>query len=431
MRMSRLASVVAALSASALLLAGCSGSSGGGGDAVSASPADQILRIAMTEPGADAIPVWNQVKTTYEAAHPGWTVQYNFQNDDIYSTVGLPSLLSGGNAPDIFFEWSGNRLQTRYADGYAASIGDQLKAKGVTDLYIDGAFGGTSVDGKTVMLPLGKDVSNVIWYNKDIFDKQGLTPPTTWAELDAINSKLKAAGITPYAMGNKDLWPAGNWNGHVLSRIVGEQAYADALNMTSPLDSPEWVAAMDKMKEIHDGGWINDSVNSVSDNEGYTLFFTGKAAMTPIGSWLVDVRKDQAPTFNMDWFNLPAIDGGKGNQQSVLGVSSGLVVNAKSAKIDQAVDFFATLASSDIQAAFVKAGSSSLTKAGAATGLNPLSQRLLNLIETAPEIVSPPDTGYNLKVADALNTATSAVLGGAMSSQDALTQAQQKIDALK
>ena len=201
--------------------------------------------------------------------------------------------------------------------------------------------------------------------------------------------------------------------------------------MTSPLDSPEWVAAMDKMKEIHDGGWINDSVNSVSDNEGYTLFFTGKAAMTPIGSWLVDVRKDQAPTFNMDWFNLPAIDGGKGNQQSVLGVSSGLVVNAKSAKIDQAVDFFATLASSDIQAAFVKAGSSSLTKAGAATGLNPLSQRLLNLIETAPEIVSPPDTGYNLKVADALNTATSAVLGGAMSSQDALTQAQQKIDALK
>ena len=430
MRVSRLASVVAALGASALLLAGCSSSSGGGGEA-SASPSDQILRIAMTEPGTDAAPVWQQAKATYEAAHPGWTVQYNFQNDDIYSTVGLPSLLSGGNAPDIFFEWSGNRLQTRAADGYAASIGDQLKAKGVTDLYVDGAFGGTTVDGKTVMLPLGKDVSNVIWYNKDIFDKQGLTAPTTWAELDAINTKLKAAGITPYAMGNKDLWPAGNWNGHVLSRIVGEQAYADALNMKSPLDSPEWVAAMDKMKQIHQDGWINDSVNSVSDNEGYTLFFTGKAAMTPIGSWLVDVRNGQSPNFNMDWFNLPAIDGGKGNQQSVLGVSTGLVVNAKSAKIDQAVDYFATLASNDIQQAFVKAGSSSLTKAGAATGMNPLSERLLTLIETAPEIVAPPDTGYNLKVADALNTATSAVLGGAMSSQDALTQAQQKIDALK
>jgi ABC-type glycerol-3-phosphate transport system substrate-binding protein len=431
MRLSRLASVVAGLGAAALLLAGCGGSSTGGGGGASASPADQILRVAMTEPGTDLVPVWNQVKAQFESAHPGWTVQYNFQNDDIYSTVGLPSLLSGGNAPDIYFEWSGNRLETRYADGYAASIGDQLKAKGVTDKYVDGAFGGTTVDGKTVMLPLGKDVSNVIWYNKDIFTKLGLTPPTTWAEFDALNAKLKAAGITPYAMGNKDLWPAGNWNAHILSRIVGEQAYADALNMKSPLDSPEWVAAMDKMKQIHDSSWINDSVNSISDNEGYTLFFTGKAAMTPIGSWLVDVRNGQSPNFNMDWFNLPAIDGGKGNQQSVMGVSTGLVVNAKSAKIDQAVDFMAVLSGDDIQKAFVKAGSSSLNKAAAATGLNPLSARLLQLIETAPEIVSPPDTGYNLKVADALNTATSAVLGGAMSSQDALTQAQQKIDALK
>ena len=431
MRMSRLVSVVAALGAATVLLAGCGGSSSGGGSGASASPADQILRVAMTEPGTDLVPVWNQVKSAFEAAHPGWTVQYNFQNDDIYSTVGLPSLLSGGNAPDIYFEWSGNRLETRYADGYAASIGDQLKAKGVTDKYVDGAFGGTTVDGKTVMMPMGKDVSNVIWYNKDIFTKLGLTPPTTWAEFDALNAKLKAAGITPYAMGNKDLWPGGNWNAHILSRIVGEQAYADALNMKSPLDSADWVAAMDKMKQIHDSAWINDSVNSISDNEGYTLFFTGKAAMTPIGSWLVDVRNDQSPNFNMDWFNLPAIDGGKGNQQSVLGVSTGLVVNAKSAKIDQSVDFLAIMGSDDIQKAFVKAGSSSLSKAAAATGLNPLSARLLQLIETAPEIVSPPDTGYNLKVADALNTATSAVLGGAMSSQDALTQAQQKIDALK
>ena len=431
MRMSRLASVVAAIGATTLLLAGCGGSSSDGGSGASASPADQILRVAMTEPGTDLVPVWNQVKSQFESAHPGWTVQYNFQNDDIYSTVGLPSLLSGGNAPDIYFEWSGNRLETRYADGYAASIGDQLKAKGVTDKYVDGAFGGTVVDGKTVMLPLNKDVSNVIWYNKDIFTKLGLTPPTTWAEFDALNAKLKAAGITPYAMGNKDLWPAGNWNAHILSRIVGEQAYADGLNMKSPIDSADWVAAMDKMKQIHDSGWINNSVNSISDNEGYTLFFTGKTAMTPIGSWLVDVRNGQSPNFNMDWFNLPAIDGGKGNQQSVMGVSTGLVVNAKSAKIDQAVDFLATVSADDIQKAFVKGGSSSLTKAAAATGLNPLSERLLQLIETAPEIVSPPDTGYNLKVADALNTATSAVLGGAMSSQDALTQAQQKIDALK
>ena len=35
-------------------------------------------------------------------------------------------------------------------------------------------------------------------YNKDLFDKAGITAaPTTWAELDAACAKLVAAGITP------------------------------------------------------------------------------------------------------------------------------------------------------------------------------------------------------------------------------------------
>lgn len=431
MRSRRFTGLTVTLAATALLVAACGGSGGGSGSSASPTASDQVLRVAMTEPGADAQKVYEQAKATFEKSHPGWTVQYTFQNDDIYSTVGLPSLLSGGNAPDIYFEWSGNRLDARASEGNTSDIGDKLKAKGIPDRFVTNAFGGTEVDGKTMMLPLAKDVSNVMWFNTDIFSKLGITAPKTWAELDAANAKLKAAGITPYAQGNKDLWPAGNWGAHVLSRIVGEQAYADGLNMKSPIDSAEWVAAMDKMKQIHDEQWINASVNSISDNEGYTLFFTGKSAMTPIGSWLVDVRNDEAKDFKMDWFNLPAIDGGKGNQDSVMGVSTGLVVNGKSAKVDQAVDFFDVLTSDEIAKAFVAAGSSSLLKAAQSEGLNPTSQALLDLIGTAPVIVAPPDTGYNLKVADALNTAISAVLGGAMSSQDALTQAQQKIDALK
>jgi raffinose/stachyose/melibiose transport system substrate-binding protein len=42
-------------------------------------------------------------------------------------------------------------------------------------------------------------------------------------------------------------------------------------------------------------------------------------------------------------------------------------------------------------------------------------------------IVAPPDTGYDLKVADALNVATSEVMGGVKSPQQALDDAQAKI----
>ena len=414
-----------------LVLSAC-GSSGDGGATSSAppTPTDKVLRIAMTEPGTDAQKAWDLAKVQYEKANTGWTVTFIQQNDDVYSTVGLPSLLSGGNAPDIYFEWSGNRLNQRVADGLAADIGDKLKAAGITDLYTDGAFGGTTVDGKKVMLPYSKDVSNVIWYNKKIFASQGLTPPTTWDELVALCTKLKAAGITPYAQGNKDLWPAGNWVAHIISRSIGDQAYSDMLNRKAPMNSPDMVAAMGRVQQIHDNGWINASVNSISDNEGYTLFFGGKSAMTPIGSWLVGIQQDQAKDFQMGYFNLPAMADGKGDQQSVLGVSTGYVVNAKSAKQDQAINFFKALTSPEVTKVFVDAGESSLLKSANAGPTDPLSASLLTMIETAKVVVAPPDTGYSLKVADALNTATSEVLGGAASPKDALDEAQQKVDAL-
>ena len=414
-----------------LALAACGSSdSGGGTSSAPPTPTDKVLRVAMTEPGTDAQKAWDLAKTQFEKNNAGWTVTYIEQNDDIYSTVGLPSLLSGGNAPDIYFEWAGNRLQTRVNDGVAADIGDKLKAAGITDLYSDGAFGGTQIDGKTVMLPFSKDVTNVIWYNTEIFSKLGITPPTTYDELDAVTAKIKAAGITPYAMGNKDLWPAGNWVAHIISRTIGDQAYSDMLNRKAPMNSPEMVQAMARVQAIHDNGWINDSVNSISDNEGYTLFFSGKAAMTPIGSWLVDIRNDQAKKFTMGWFNLPSIPGGKGDQGSVMGVSTGYVVNAKSAKQDQAIAFFKELTSPEVAKLFVAAGDSSLLTSQAAGGADPLSGEMLSLVEKSPFVVAPPDTGYSLKVADALNSATSAILGGASSPQDALDEAQQKVDAL-
>jgi ABC-type glycerol-3-phosphate transport system substrate-binding protein len=48
------------------------------------------------------------------------------------------------------------------------------------------------------------------------------------------------------------------------------------------------------------------------------------------------------------------------------------------------------------------------------------SVRLQELFEGAPAIVLPPDTGYDLKRANALYAAEAAVLGGQQSPADAL-----------
>lgn len=431
--------IVAALGAAALAmtLAACGGSSSDAGSAsgsASASTAqddgDKILRIAFGSNGADGQAIWDSVAEQFKAANPGWDVQFSVQNDDLYETVGLTQLLTSGEAPDVYFEWAGARLANKVRDGYAAPLNDLLTSSGVGAEFPAGAFAPTTIDGKVYMMPFTSDITNVIWYNKDIFAAQGITPPKTWEEMVAAADKLKAAGITPFAIGNKDLWVAGNWMAHVISRVAGEAAYDDAMSQRGPLNSPAMVKGMDKVAELAKAGYINESANTLADNEAYTMFFQGDAAMLPIGSWIVGIQAEEAPDFSMGWFNLPAIADGAGKQDSIMAVTTGYILNAKSTKQAKAMDFMKLFFDPKSTQQWIDAGFTPVAKTSdASAAMSPLAQEMVNLLNAGGVVVAPPDTGYDLKVADALNTAISQVIDGAATPQEALDQAEAKLKA--
>jgi raffinose/stachyose/melibiose transport system substrate-binding protein len=382
---------------------------------------DSTLRIAMGSPGEAQIRVWDAVGEQYEKAHPGTQVELNYQDDDLYQTIGLPNLLTGRNAPDIYFEWTGSRLEQRVKDGYAADITEAVKSGPLAGLFDDGTFAPMTVDGKIVMVPYSADVTNVLWYNKALLAEAGVEPPTTWEALLAACDALNAKGVTPIASGNKDVWPAGNWLAHLASRVVGEDVYASTLGGTGKFATPEWEKAFGYIKELADHECVNESANAIDDNEGAQLFFQGKAAMHPIGSWLVSWAIDEAPDLDFDYVNLPAMPDGAGNQDSAIGVATGYVVNAKSAKVPQALEFLALLNSEENVQALIEAEVTPLTKsASEGTEVDSRSANLSAMLEQAPAIVLPPDTGYDLKMADALYKAIAAVLGGQSTPAEAL-----------
>ena len=395
----------------------------------SALAQDQTLRVAMGSPGDTAIPVWDDIKAQYEAAHPGWTVDMNYMDDDLYETIGLQNLLAGRNAPDVYFEWTGSRLAQRYADGYAADLTTAVTTGPIAGLFDDAVFPAATVDGKVVMVPHTADVSNVLFYNKQILADAGITPPTTWDELLAACDTLAAKDIIPIASGNKDLWAAGNWLSHMASRVVGEDVYDATLSGTGKFDTPEWEKAFGYIADLRAHKCVNDSANAIDDNAGAQLFFQGQAAMHAIGSWLVSWAVSDAPTLDFDYVNLPAMpEGSAGNQDSVIGVETGYVVNAKSDKIDAAVDYLALVNSDANVQAFIGAELNPIAKSAAtSSGMDSRSTRLAKLLSTAPAVVLPPDTGYDLKMANALFSAEAAVLGGQMTPKDALAGIDQQL----
>ncbi len=82
------------------------------------------------------------------------------------------------------------------------------------------ALAAYQLGGKTYGVPY--DIGMVgFWYNKDLFKKAGVEqPPATWTEfLDAVN-KLKAANITPIALGGKAKWPGHYYWTYLAMRIA-------------------------------------------------------------------------------------------------------------------------------------------------------------------------------------------------------------------
>ena len=397
----------------------------------SSDSADKILRIATPSLGEAELPVWEAAKASYEAAHEGWTVQLIQQDDDLYSTVGLPTLLNGKNSPDAYFEWAGARLSQRASEGFAADISSEIESSGLKDLFNDGAFAGYDVNGKLSMIPRTRDVTNVLWYNVDMFTKNGLTPPKTWDELNSVCAKFKSQKINCFVQGNKDLWTVGNWGGHIISRVTGEDLYAQTLQKSKPINGPEFVKGLTVLSGLAKSGYVNASVNSIADNEAASQFFQGKAAFHPIGSWLVGTQKSEAPNFKMDFINLPSISGGAGDQQSIMAVYTGYAVNAKSSKKTEVMDYFKELYEAENANKISAAGTVLLLKSLAGGSLDALTGKINALLDAATTVVAPPDTGFELPVADALNAAQAEVIGGKSTPQVALDAAQEKVAALK
>ena len=416
----KLVAVIASSLLGLAVITGCS----------SSDSADKILRIATPSLGEKELPVWEAAKAAYEAENEGWTVEFIQQDDDLYSTVGLPTLLNGKNSPDAYFEWSGARLDQRNAEGYAADISGDIESSGLKDLFTDGAFAGYDSNGALSMIPRARDVTNVLWYNVDMFEKNGVTPPKTWEELNAACAKFVAAKVNCFVQGNKDLWTVGNWGGHIISRVTGEALYAETLQKNKPMNSPEFVKGLTVLADLAKAGYVNESVNSIADNEAASQFFQGKAAFHPIGSWLIGTQQGEAPDFKMDFINLPAISDGAGDQNSIMAVYTGYIVNAKSTKKTEVMNFFKVLYNAENAKKIADAGTLLLVKSLAGGALDPLTEKINALLNGATVVVAPPDTGFELPVADALNAAQAEAIGGKSTPQAALDAAQEKVAAL-
>ena len=105
--------------------------------------------------------------------------------------------------------------------GSLVSLNDMLDKNGLRDTFLNGLLDQYTFNDNVYAMPDGNNVE-VVYYNKDVFASAGITDvPTTFDALLDDVKKLKAAGVTPIAIGEKDTWTGSFLFMNILLRTNG------------------------------------------------------------------------------------------------------------------------------------------------------------------------------------------------------------------
>jgi raffinose/stachyose/melibiose transport system substrate-binding protein len=172
--------------------------------------------------------------------------------------------------------------------------------------------------GKDYTVPTGVSYSTGVFYNKAIFQKYGLSVPTTWSQFTALSDKLKAAGVTPLGIGGKDSWPGGL---PMLAAVEGAYPTAadrsklaeDLWKQKVKLTDADQVGILDKVQTVY--SYAQQGFAGVPYASVPGEFASGQFAMTPDGTWNeTTIAQAVGSKFGIGYFPLPTSENASDNQ---------------------------------------------------------------------------------------------------------------------
>ncbi|THF79855.1 ABC transporter substrate-binding protein [Cohnella fermenti] len=292
MRKFRAVSSILVLAVGAAALAACGSNGNNNGGSVS-SQSPSASGASASKPAKDPVTLTFVISNTEDTT--AFTKIFESYQQKTGNKVELQALpgadydnliktrFSTGDFPDLFLMQPGTKQYVKLrAD---ETLHEWSNETGVWDNVIDSIKESQVQDDKIYGVPYGSTGMMGVFYNKDVFAKVGVNPPTNYADLIEIAKTIKAAGITPFYEGVKDAWPPQvfYYTGWVtqVDPAIGDEGVAKLNSNELKLsDIPELKDLFAKQKELKELGLYQDNYMSGTYDELQNEFGEGKVAMT-------------------------------------------------------------------------------------------------------------------------------------------------------
>ena len=364
------------------------------------------------------VKIWEEVARDFEARNPGVKVDMQYLENEAYKAKA-PTLLQSKDRPHIIYSWAGGVLKSQVEAGVLEDITAQVQD--FRETLSASAVAAFTVGGKIYGLP--HTVSQVgFMANKELLGKAGVDPAgiKTWDALLDAAKKLKAAGITPIAVGGADKWPVHFYWTHLAGRIGGKPAFEAALKgQNGGFEAEPFQKAGDLFKQLVDLAPFQNGFLGFKSQQAIGHFGDGKAAMIlAISSFyhtqkVFAVDKVGISDDKLAWIDFPTVPGGAGAPTDTLGGINGWIITKGAPK--EAVNFVKHFISPEVQKRL--AGSNFLipTVKGAEAGLGSAFMRnIARNIARSTYHQNFWDQDLGPSVGRVVNDATAELAGGTM-----------------
>ena len=269
-----------ALGLAAAALSGCSASAAGDGGSATKGDITWWSWTPDNDLAAREIAAFKQ-------QYPDIKVTYKKVPNNNYTAVLRPALASN-DGPDVFTlaaSGSVGPVQTfaPYALDLTAPTEKLLGSGWKSKLYAQGVDAFT-VKGRYVAAPFAKVGAGIIWVNKNLFDKFGVTIPTTLDEWKAACQTFRANGLGCLQEGVNSGFDVDTL--HSIADSVQPGFWANAVAGKAKWNDPTVVESLRIFGELATDGILDKGAVGIQQYPDVNNnFLSGKVPMVQMGTW--------------------------------------------------------------------------------------------------------------------------------------------------
>lgn len=296
---------------------------------------------------------------------------------------------ASGELPDVFFGWN-----IILESENAVDLTPYIEEDGFKDKYKTSSALIPYSDGKIYAISAGTDAyySAAMIYNKEIFEKEGVSVPTNFEELVEACKTFAEKDYVPISL-------LGNFTAYAflpqeLITMENPEDMEKIISGEMGFDSEPFREAMTKYEQLIQAGAFAKDAATTTYDEHIALFTTGKSPILYAPLWVEGSIKDME---NIDWFSLTSFNKTPDVLSGWGQAYGGYMVSKNSEHIDEAVKLAEWMVEQDAEFFSKEMGNAVGIDIGEEAELLPISKEYYDLFNQEDMKVIPNYASNYLK----------------------------------